>query len=417
MKPVSAKQVQNKTVLVRVDYNVPLHQINKKIEVVDDSRIKASLATIELLLKARAKIILISHLGRPGGQVKPELSLKPVAEHLARLIGQPVEFAADCVGDAANKAAQDLQPGQILLLENLRFHQQEKKNDLKFSKQLARLAEVYVNEAFSTCHRSHASIVGVAEWLPSYPGLALVKEVEALTSLMNNPERPFVMVVGGAKISDKIDAVTNLSKIANAVLVGGGVANNFLKADGYEIANSYLQDVPADLKKNKISYVEVAREIIDQNKTQRVLKDGYIPLPKIIYPIDVIAAKSLDSKKTSVVNLFNGEACQVKKDQMFLDIGPKTVRLFQEVILHAKTVFWNGPMGVFEQDQFAQGTREVARTIAKAGAMTILGGGDTISAINQFGLADRYDYVSAAGGASLEFLSGKELPGIKSLKS
>lgn len=416
MKTVSPKQVRDKTVIVRVDYNVPLKQERGKTVVADDSRIKTSLNTIELLQKANAKIILMSHLGRPGGRANKQLSLEPVAKHLASLIKSKVKFVPQVVGSEVEAAVSTLKPKDILVIENLRFNPGEKKNDKKFSQQLASLAEVYVNEAFSTCHRQHASITGVPQHLPSYPGLALIKEVETMTSLMKDPKRPFVMVVGGAKISDKIDAVTNLSDIANAVLVGGGVANNFLKADGFDIANSYLQDAPADLKKENVSYVDVAKDIIDDHKTQRMLKDDYIPLPKIIYPMDVVAAKAKDARRTQEICLVNGQADQVRKEMMYLDIGPKTIRLFKEVILQAKTVFWNGPMGVFEQDQFADGTREIARAIAKSSAMTIVGGGDTIRAINKFDLTDRFDYVSAAGGASLEFLSGKELPGLKALE-
>ncbi len=415
MKPISLdeKQLINKTVLVRVDYNVPL----KNQKVVDDSRIKTSLPTLKLLQKLDCKIILLSHFGRPGGKKDANLSLEPVAQHLAKLLQTRVELVNDCVGSKVVKTIAKLKSKEVLVLENVRFYAEEKKNTAKFAQKLSALADVYVNEAFSACHRSHASIVGIPQFLPSYAGLALVKEVETLSKLMKNPARPFVMVVGGAKISDKIDAVTNLSQIADAVLVGGGVANNFLKADGYEIANSYLQDVPADLKKQNVSYVTVAKKIIDDNKTQRLLKDDYIPLPKILYPIDVVTAKSINSQKTKEICLANGEKKKVTQDLMYLDIGEKTTRLYQEIILQAKTIFWNGPMGVFEQPQFSQGTKEIARTIAKAGAMSIVGGGDTICAINKFDLQSRYNYVSAAGGASLEFLSGKELPGLKVLEN
>ncbi|MBD3279241.1 MAG: phosphoglycerate kinase, partial [Candidatus Pacebacteria bacterium] len=406
-----------KKVLIRADYNVPFAYHQNHTEVADDNRIKVSLPTLKLLVEAKAKLILMTHLGRPGGQVDPKLSAQPVAKHLQKLIDKPVKFVADCVGPKVEAAVEKLQPGEILLLENLRFYPQEKQNNAKFSKQLASLADLYVNEAFSTAHRDHASITGVSKLLPSYAGLGFEKEVEALSMLMENPKRPFVMVVGGAKISDKVAALTNLTKIADVVLVGGGVANNFLKADGYDVASSYLQDTPADLKKKGVSYVEVAKKIIAESKTDRLLKDGYIPLPKIVYPIDVIAARSSKSRKTQQLNLINGYEKSVKHELMYLDIGEKTIRLFQELILQAKTVFWNGPMGVFEKKLFAHGTQEIARAIAKSSATTIIGGGDTIAAIRQFDLEDRYDYVSAAGGASLEFLSGKVLPGVKAVQA
>ncbi len=417
MEIITQAQAKHKTVLVRVDFNVPCTIHKNKIQVEDDNRIDVALDTINLLLKAEAKIILMSHRGRPGGKVKPRLSLRPIARHLQKKVERPVQFVSKCVGPVAKKTAENLKPGEILVLENLRFHAQEKKNDVKFSKKLGQLADIYVNDAFSTSHRKHASIVGVPKVLPSFAGLALVKEMKAMTALMENPQRPFVMVIGGAKISDKIDAVINLSEIADAVLLGGGVANNFLKAEGFNIASSYLQDMPADLKKENKSYVSVAKQIIEANKTQRIMKDDYIPLPKIIYPIDVVAAKDQNSSHSKVISLINGKSNDTDDSLMYLDIGPKTTRLFQEVIMQARTVFWNGPMGVFEKNQFAEGTREIARIIAKTSATTTIGGGDTTCAVKKFKMEDRFDYVSAAGGASLEFLSGKELPGIRSIKN
>ncbi|MEX0895750.1 MAG: phosphoglycerate kinase [Patescibacteria group bacterium] len=408
---------REKTVIIRTDFNVPLTHKAGKTTVADDRRIGNALQTIQTVIEAKGKAIIISHLGRPKNKPDDKLSLRPVAEKLERLLDKPVKFASDCVGEVTENSVAQLQPGEVLVLENLRFHEGEKKNHVGFAKQLAAHADIYVNEAFSTAHRSHASIVGIPKYLPSYAGLDFIKEVESLAQLMEKPKRPFVMVIGGAKISDKVAAVEHLTKIADVVLVGGGVANNFLKADGIDIEKSYVQDVPAGEKKLS-SYIEVADDLIQQTRHERMLKDGYIPLPKIIYPIDVIAAHSPESTKTKTIEFFTQDYTEYKGNgDMFLDIGPQTTRLFRELILQAGTVFWNGPMGVFEQDAFATGTREVAQAVAKTTAVTILGGGDTLSAIKNFGLEGRFDHVSAAGGAALEFLSGKVLPGVKVLKA
>jgi len=433
IKTPKPADVNNKVVIVRVDYNVPLQEKNGKITVVDDRRVRNSLDTVNFLLENQAKVILISHLGRPEGislsenidndsknkfsDKNKKLSLEPVAKHMKKEFTLNVEFVADCVGSSVKEAVNNLQPGQALLLENLRFYKEEKENDKNFAKELANLAQLYINEAFSNSHRSHASMVGIPNYLPTFAGFALEKEIKNLKKLITNPKKPFVMVIGGAKISDKVEAVTNLNKIADVVLVGGGVANNFLKAEGIEVHKSFLQDTPADLKKQDIDYIQVADDLIEDNRTEKILKDGYIPLPKLIYPIDVIAAKNLESTKTQTIELVrNVKDTDDDKDLMYLDIGPKTIRLFQEIILQAGTVFWNGPMGVFEKPQFEEGTKEIARAIAKTGATTILGGGDTLGAIDKFGLEERFDYVSAAGGAALDFLAGKELPGLEALE-
>lgn len=422
-----AQDVANKLVLVRVDYNVPLKEDGGFWQVADDQRIKASLKTLEFLLENGARVILMSHLGRPKSIEDRKFSLKPVADYLRSQFNFKVKFAPDCVGELAKQAANQLQAGEVLLLENLRFHPEEKKNDPEFAKQLASLAEVYINEAFSNSHRAHASMVGVPALLPHFAGFALKDEVENLSNLIVSPKRPFVIVVGGAKISDKVEAVQNLSKLADIVLVGGGVANNFLKAMGIETHKSYLQDISSDLAKENVNYVEVARKLISDNKAENILKDGYIPLPKILYPTDVIASapavmenKDADVpsvEETQLINLYKDyKDTPDDEDLMYLDIGPKTIRLYQEVILQAGTIFWNGPMGVFEKNAFSRGTSEIARAIAKSSATTVLGGGDTISAIEKFGLCDRYDYVSAAGGASLDLLAGKKLPGLEGLE-
>jgi phosphoglycerate kinase len=410
--------IKNKKVLVRADYDVPFEKDGAGWKVADDNRINSSLETIKFLQKNNAVTVLIAHAGRPEGKLVKKLSLQPVATRLSELLNQEIIFIPECVGEKAESMIAELEPGQIAVMENLRFHAEEQKNEKAFAKQLAKPFDVFINESFSTAHRAHASVVGLPKVLPSFAGFAFAKEVEVFTELLEKPKRPFVMIIGGAKISDKVEAVDHLSKLADAVIVGGGVANNFLKAEGFNIAKSYLQDTPADLKKKGVDYVDVAEDLINESKQERLMIDGYIPLPKIIYPTDVVAAPNLESKSGDVIELVNGEReAALKKDLMFLDIGPKTVRLFKEVILQAGTIFWNGPMGVFEHDAFDDGTKEIARAIAKSSATTILGGGDTIAAITKFGLKERYDHVSTAGGAALKFLAGKELAGITALET
>ena len=411
----TVSDIKNKTVLVRVDYNVPLKKIAGKYQVVGDQRITDSLKTIDFLKKNQAKIILMSHLGRPSGQRKASLTSKPVADYLQK-IGYPTTYINDCIGEKVEQAAGQLQAGEILMLENTRFYPEEKKNDLQFAKKLASLADVYINDAFSAAHRKHASTMGVTKYLPSFAGFHLQKEVETLLKLMDNPQRPFFAIVGGAKISDKIAVLEKLLEVADAVLVGGGVANNFLKAEGVEIFKSYLQDVPADLKKEGVDYVKFADKLIEETKNCKILKDGYVPLPKIIYPLDVVAATSPDSTKTQIIDLTNGDVGAVgNKNLMYLDIGPKTTRLYQELIAQAKSVFWNGPMGYFEKKPFRKGTAGVAKALAKADATTIIGGGDTVKAITDLKLNEEYTYVSTAGGAGLLFLAGQDLPALKPL--
>lgn len=411
----TVSDIKNKTVLVRVDYNVPLKKIAGKYQVVGDRRIKDSLEIINFLKKHQAKIILMSHLGRPGGVRKSSLTSKPTAEYLQKN-GYKVTYINNCIGEKVNQAAEKLQPGEILLLENTRFHPEEKKNDLQFAKKLASLADVYINDAFSSSHRIHASTVGVTRYLPSFAGFHLQTEVKTLLKLINHPQRPFFAIVGGAKISDKIAVLEKLLKVADAVLVGGGVANNFLKAEGVEICKSYLQDVPADLKKEGVDYVKFADRLIEESKSCKILKDGYVPLPKIIYPIDVVAAASPDSTKTQIIDLTNGDVDKINdKNLMYLDIGPKTTRLYRELIAQAKSVFWNGPMGYFEKEPFRKGTTGVAKALAAADATTIIGGGDTVKAVTDLKLDQKFTYVSTAGGAGLLFLAGEELPALKPL--
>lgn len=422
---LTATAVAHKTVLVRVDFNVPLDKTVSPPRIKDASRIEVALKTIHFLLEHQAKVILMSHLGRPkadqvdehGKSISdPQLSLAPVAQYIKDHFQLPIAFVPACIGAEVRATVAAMQPGTILLLENLRFYKAEKKNDPVFAQNLAQLADVYVDEAFSNAHRAHASMVAVTQKLKSYAGFRLAEEVTNLHALLHKPKRPFVIVVGGAKISDKVGALTNLSRIADAVLVGGGVANNFLKAEGIEIHKSYLQDAPVDVAKEQVNYVQVADEIIESHRTERLLKDGYIPLPKIIFPTDVVAARSLTAEKTQVIDLTHGAVdTEHDKQLMYLDIGPNTIRLYKELLLQAGTIFWNGPMGVYEDERFATGTAEIAQAIARSSALTILGGGDTIGAIHKNNLQDRYDYVSAAGSAALEFLSGAELPGLTAI--
>jgi 3-phosphoglycerate kinase len=416
LKKPDVSDIFQKIVLIRADLDVPLKKGNNGFEVSETNRLEKALETIKFLTENKATCLLIGHLGRPGGKPNPDKSFAPVAKSLSKLLERDITFIPNCIGSETKQTISQLQPGSVAILENLRFHPGEQKNDLKFTKELASLADVYINECFSTSHRKHASIIGLPKLLPAFAGKNLEHEVDTFHKLMTKPKRPFVMVIGGAKISDKVAAVEHLTDIADAVLVGGGVANNFLKAEGFKIAKSYLQDTPADLKKKGVDYVDMAEDLINDTKQERLMIDGYIPLPKIIYPTDVIAAPSLESKSGKTIELVNGERDQAIADNlMFLDIGPKTIRLFKEVILQAGTIFWNGPMGVFEKTAFADGTHEIAKTIAKSSATTILGGGDTIAAIEKFKLRGRFDYVSTAGGAALAFLAGKELPGVTPL--
>lgn len=418
LRTVTPKDIANKTVLVRVDFNVPLKESGKGWTVKDDRRIQRALPTIELLLKNNAKIVLMSHLGRPRSPKDLKYTLKNVAEYIEKKFELPITFVPAVVGSVTHDALVTQKPGTILLLENLRFYSEEKANDPVFSKQLAGLADVYINEAFSAAHREHASIVGVTEYIPSFAGLALTEEVTALQELLDNPKKPFVVVLGGAKISDKVGALKNLSRVADIVLIGGAAANNFLKADGYEIYRSFVEEKVGAGAQEK-DYTRVARRIISEHKTEKILKDGYIPLPKIIYPIDVIAAPSLETHaqtRIKTINLSHGMADKDESAQLFyLDIGPKTRKLYSEILAKAGTVFWNGPMGVWENPVFAEGTKVVAKAIAQTDAKTVIGGGDTISAAHHFHVEHKFSYVSAAGGAALELLSGEMLPGLKPL--
>lgn len=383
--------VAGKRVLVRVDFNVPMAEGR----VSDDARMRAALPTLEALRKAGARIVLVSHLGRPKGKgPEPAYSLAPVARHLAKLVGAPVAFADDCVGAPAQAAVQALGPGEMVLLENVRFHPGEEKNDPEFSKRLATLADVFVSDAFGTAHRAHASTTGVAKLLPSCAGLLVEKEVAALGEALRVPARPFVAVLGGAKVSDKILVVQRLLEKVDALVIGGGMAFTFLAAQGHPVGKSLVEK----------DRVETAREILAQAKAKGIA---------VHLPSDVVAADAFDANaQTRVVPLASMPA-----DWMGLDIGPQTVTQFCRVISAAHTVLWNGPMGVFEMDAFAEGTRAIGEAIAGVQGMSIVGGGDSAAAAAKFGLDHRMGHVSTGGGASLEFLEGKILPGIAALST
>jgi phosphoglycerate kinase len=383
------EDVAGRKVLVRVDFNVPL----KEGRVADDTRIRAHLPALNRLIDAGARIALVSHLGRPKGGPDPKYSLRPVGERLAEILGRPVRFVDDCVGEEVVRAVESLKPGEILLLENVRFHPEEEKNDPAFSARLAAPFDVFVMDAFSAAHRAHASTRGVVNHLPSFAGDLIVREMEMLSSGRDNPRKPFVLILGGAKISDKIAVIENLLSKVDRILVGGGMAFTFLKAQGYGIGKSLLE---ADR-------VDFAREMIRRAKERGV---------ELLLPEDILAAEKLEAGSPCRIV----PATAIPEDLLGLDVGPQTRELFRSAILDAKTVLWNGPMGVFEIPEFAEGTRAVARALADAtdrGALTLVGGGDSAAAVAELGFADRVSHVSTGGGASLEYFEGKTLPGIE----
>ena len=383
-----------KRVLARVDFNVPLDDDGK---VADDFRIRSSLATLEYILKQGAKLILMSHLGRPKGKRVPQLSLAPVRDALEPLIGAGVLFAPDCVGGEVDDMADSLGEGEVLLLENLRFHSEETANDLEFAGRLAALGDVYVNDAFGTAHRAHASTEGVTHFIsPAVAGLLLEKEIEFLGRVLVNPEKPFVAILGGAKISGKIDVIRNLLDKVDAMLIGGGMANTFIKADGAEIGASLFEE----------SSLELASELVDLAEAKQV---------EFLLPADYVAAAEVKAG-AQTVGVSAGDA--VPDGYALVDVGPRTVTLFAGQVAGARTVFWNGPMGIFEIEDFSRGTVDLARAVAEASArdaVSVIGGGDTASAVKRAGVADRITHISTGGGASLEFVGGKELPGIAAL--
>jgi 3-phosphoglycerate kinase len=381
--------VAGKRVFVRADFNVPM---DSEQNITDDRRISAALPTIQHLVDRGAKVILASHLGRPKGKRVDTMSLAPAARRLSELLGREVRMLNDCVGPEVTEAVGRMGPGDVVLLENLRFYSEEEANDPEFSKQLASLADIYVNDAFGTAHRAHASTEGITRYLPSVAGFLVQKEIEVMGKALSNPERPFVAILGGAKVSTKIDVIRNLLDKVDTLIIGGGMTYTFMKARGHSIGNSLLE---ADK-------LETAREI------ERLAKEKGV---KLLLPVDNVVADDFSaSANTRVV-----EGGDIPDGWEGLDIGPKTIALFKDEIKRAKTIIWNGPVGAFEMKPFAAGTRAVAEALAQSGAVTIVGGGDSAAAVEQMGFADKMTHVSTGGGASLEFLEGRELPGIAAL--
>jgi phosphoglycerate kinase len=384
--------VEGKRVFLRADLNVPLDDGR----ITDDTRIRASLPTIVHLLERGAAVILASHLGRPKGKVNDALRLKPVADRLSQLLGRPVRMTGDALGPGVQVAVDKLRPGDLILLENLRFHAEEEANDPKFAASLAALADIYVNDAFGAAHRAHASTEGITHLLPSAAGLLMESEVDALSRLLTRPPRPFHAIIGGAKVSGKLEVLTALVARCQAIMVGGGMANTFLAARGEELGKSLVEP----------DQLEAARRIVTEARRKRA---------RLMLPTDAVVAPQVHHRaRTATVAI--GE---VPKDQMIVDIGPQTVAAYSEQLAKARTVFWNGPMGIFEIRQFAEGTNAIARRVAEltdAGATTVVGGGDSVAAVEQLGLTDRITHVSTGGGASLEFIEGKTLPGVEALR-
>ncbi len=390
-KTVKDIDVSGKRVLVRCDFNVPM----KDGVITDDIRITSALPTIKYLIENDAKVILMSHMGRPKGEPKPEFSLKPVADRLAQLLGMDVVFAASdvVVDDSVRAKADELKPGQVMLLENVRYRKEETKNEEPFTGELASLGDIFVNDAFGTAHRAHCSTAGLAKYMPSVSGFLIEKEVKFLGDALEDPQRPFLAIMGGAKVGDKIPVIENLIKKVDSLIIGGGMSYTFFKAMGYEIGKSILDEESIDL----------AKELMKKAEDAGV---------KLLLPVDTVCAKEFDNDSESGV--FDRDS--IPADMMGMDIGPKTVELYKTAIAEAKTVVWNGPAGVFEMPNFAAGTKAIAEALASSGAVTIIGGGDSAAAVEQFGLADKMTHISTGGGASLEFLEGKDLPGISCLE-
>ena len=389
-KTVRDIDVKGKKVLCRCDFNVPQDKATGAIT--DDKRIVAALPTLKYLLEQGAAVIACSHLGKPKGEWKESLTLAPVAKRLSELLGQEVIFAKDIIGEDAKAKAAALQPGQIMLLENLRFDKGEEKNDPEFAKALASLADVYASDAFGTVHRAHASTAGVAAYLPAVSGFLIQKELEVMGGALANPKRPLVAILGGAKVSSKIGVINNLLDIADTIIIGGGMAYTFIKAMGGSVGTSLLEE-------DRLDY---CKEMMDKAKSKGV---------KFLLPVDTLCAAefSADAKPELV------DTMKIPDDRMGMDIGPKTIELFADAVKDAGTVIWNGPMGVFEFPAFAEGTRALAKALADTNAITIVGGGDSAAAVAQLGYADKMTHISTGGGASLEFLEGKELPGVACL--
>ena len=388
-KTVKDIDLKGKKVFVRCDFNVPM---DEERNITDNTRIVAALPTIKYLLEQNCKIILASHLGRPKGEVKPEYSLAPVAKELSRLLNKEVIMAKDVIGPDAMEKAKNLKEGEILLLENVRFHREETDNDPEFSKKLASMAEIFVNDAFGTAHRAHSSTTGIASYLPAVSGFLIEKELKFLGDALYNPERPFVAILGGAKVSDKIGVIDSLLEKVDTLIIGGGMAYTFFKAQGYEVGNSLCE----------LDKLDLARELMEKAKTKGV---------KLILPVDTKVGKEfkVDTESKTV------KYTEIPADWEGFDIGEETIKMFSDEIRKAKTVVWNGPLGLFEFPQFAIGTNAIAKVLSEIDATTIIGGGDSAAAVEKAGLADKMTHISTGGGASLEFLEGKKLPGIEAL--
>lgn len=389
LNTIKEADLKGKRVVIRVDFNVPL----KNGVVTDNTRIKAALPTVKYILEQGASLVVMSHFGRPKGQKNPDFSMAPIAKEFEALLGKPVKLAPDVIGDEVEAEVKALKPGEVLLLENVRFYKEEEANDPEFAKKLASYGDIYCNDAFGTAHRAHASTEGVSHYLPSYAGFLIEKEVKFMAPLLENPDKPFVAIIGGSKVSSKITVLESLVKTCDTIVIGGGMAYTFLNVLGNKIGKSLFEP----------DYVETAKAFLDKAAEKGV---------KVILPVDNVCAKEFSETAEPILV----DSDNISDDLMGMDIGPKTVKLIVDALKDAKSVVWNGPMGVFEFDAFAKGTEEVAKALADSNATTVVGGGDSVAAINKFHLADKISHVSTGGGASLEFLEGKVLPGIKALE-
>lgn len=388
-KSIKDVTLKGKRVLMRVDFNVPL---DKELNITDDNRIRAALPTIRYAIEQGGKLIMMSHLGRPKGEVSLKMSLAPAAKRLSQLLGKPVKMLKDCIGDEVKAAVSAMSDGDVLMLENLRFHKQEEKNAPEFAKELASLGDIFVNDAFGSCHRAHASVEGVTHYLESVSGFLVEKEIEYFQRVLTSAEKPFVFLLGGAKVADKIPVIENMMDKANAILIAGAMAYTFMKVKGIDIGSSRLEE----------EMLDTVRNILDKATSKGV---------DIILPIDHVVCDNIET----AANVKTTETESIEQGWMGVDIGPKTIKLFSDNIAEAKTVVWNGPVGIFENDKFAAGTRALAEAIANADATSVIGGGDTAAAVAIFGVADKMSHISTGGGASLEYLEGKTLPGIAAL--
>ncbi len=390
-KTVRDIDVNGKKVLVRCDFNVPQDENGN---ITDNRRIVGALPTINYLIENNAKVILTSHLGRPKGEVKKEFSLAPVAKELSKLLGKEVKLASDVIGENAKKLTSEMKNGEVVLLENVRFHREETDNDPEFAKQLASMAEVFVNDAFGTAHRAHASTAGIADYLPAVSGFLIEKELNFMGKALENPERPFVAILGGKKVSDKIGVIDSLLEKVDTLIIGGGMAYTFFKSMGYNVGDSICE----------LDKLDLAREAMEKAKAKGV---------KLLLPVDTKVGKEFSKDTESKTVKYT----EIPDGWEGFDIGEETIKMYKEELKNAKTIIWNGPVGLFEFDQFAIGTKEIAKTLAESDALTIIGGGDSAAAVEKFGLADKMTHISTGGGASLEFLEGKKLPGIECLQN